>query len=46
VNVTVSPIEGLELVDVAPSTVRVEVIRGADASPLPSSAPSASPVAP
>lgn len=42
VNVTVAPIEGLDLVTVAPATIRVEVSRAAS----PSTAPSASPVAP
>jgi YbbR domain-containing protein len=45
VNVTVTPIEGLDLLEVAPATIRVDVSRGSE-SPSPSSAPSPSAVTP
>ena len=45
VNVTVTPIEGLDLLDVAPATIRVDISRGSE-SPSPSIAPSPSAVAP
>jgi YbbR domain-containing protein len=42
VNVTVTPIEGLDLLEVAPAAIRVDVSRGATASPIPTLEPSAS----
>jgi YbbR domain-containing protein len=35
VNVTVTPIEGLDLLEVAPAVIRVDVSRGSTGSPLP-----------
>jgi YbbR domain-containing protein len=46
VNVTVSPIEGLDLLDVAPVAIRVDVARAAPPSVVPSLAPRASPSSP
>lgn len=46
VNVTVTPIEGLDLLDVAPATIRVDVSRAAAASPVASVAPPVSTLAP
>ncbi|MEZ4597034.1 MAG: hypothetical protein R3C32_09475, partial [Chloroflexota bacterium] len=46
VNVTVSPIDGLDLLDVAPATIRVDVSRPATASEAPSAAPEAPSAAP
>lgn len=46
VNVTVDPIEGLEALDVAPASIRVEVSRAPTASIAPSTAPDASAVVP
>ena len=43
VDVTVSPIDGLELEDVAPSTIRVAVSRGSTPSPAPSPAAASAP---
>jgi YbbR domain-containing protein len=46
VDVTVAPVEGLDLLDVAPAQVRVDVSRPAVTSPSASLGPSASPVTP
>jgi YbbR domain-containing protein len=42
VNVTVTPIEGLDLLEVAPAAIRVEVSRGSTGSPQPTVVPGAS----
>lgn len=41
VNVTVTPIEGLDLLEVAPAAIRVEVSRGSAGSPPPTAGPGA-----
>jgi hypothetical protein len=46
VNVTVTPIEGLERLEVAPAMIRVEVSRGSTASAVPSVAPAGASLAP
>jgi YbbR domain-containing protein len=42
VNVNVTPIEGLDLLEVAPAAIRVDVSRGSAQSPAPSTVPGAS----
>ncbi|MET0772989.1 MAG: CdaR family protein [Candidatus Limnocylindrales bacterium] len=42
VNVTVTPIEGLDLLEVAPAVIRVDVSRGSAGSPPPTASPGAS----
>jgi hypothetical protein len=42
VNVTVTPIEGLDLLEVAPAVIRVDVSRGSTGSPAPTTLPGAS----